>query len=105
VNVTTPGYFRVLGIAVERGRTFGATDLRDTRPVAAINETMAQRFWPDEEPLGKRIRVNDGPDVSREIFGIVRDTRDNGLDATPAPTVTARATPCWRDDLYGVKRR
>jgi putative ABC transport system permease protein len=87
VNIATPGYFRVMGIAVVRGRTFGPTDLRDTTPVAVINETMARRFWPDEEPLGKRIRVNDGPDVSREIIGIVRDTRDNGLDATPAPTV------------------
>jgi putative ABC transport system permease protein len=87
VNVVTPGYFRVMGIAVVRGRTFGPADLRETTPVAVVNETMARRFWPDDDPLGKRIRVSDGPDVSREIIGIVRDTRDTGLDATPAPTV------------------
>jgi len=87
VNVVTPSYFRAIGIAVVRGRTFVATDLRDTTPVAVINETMERRFWPDGDALGKRIRVNDGPDVPREIIGIVRDTRDSGLDATPAATV------------------
>jgi MacB-like periplasmic core domain len=76
-----------MGIAVARGRTFGPADLRETTPVAVINETMAWRFWPHDDPLGKRIRVDDGPDVNREIIGIVRDTRDSGLDATPAPTV------------------
>jgi putative ABC transport system permease protein len=87
LNVVTPRYFRAMGIAVARGRTFGPADLRETTPVAVINETMARRFWPDDDPLGKRIRVDDGPDVNREIIGIVRDTRDSGLDATPAPTV------------------
>ena len=87
VNVVTPSYFQAIGIEVVRGRTFVATDLRDTIPVAVINETMERRFWPDENALGKRIRVNDGPDVPREIIGIVRDTRDSGLDATPAATV------------------
>jgi putative ABC transport system permease protein len=87
VNVATPGYFRAMGIAVARGRTFDPTDLRDTTPVAVVNETMARRFWSGEDALGKRIHVNDGPDVTREIIGIVRDTRDTGLDAAPAPTV------------------
>jgi putative ABC transport system permease protein len=87
VNVVTPGYFRVMGIALVRGRAFGPADRSETTPVAVINETMARRFWPDDDPLGTRLRVSDGPDVSREIIGIVRDTRDAGLDATPTSTV------------------
>ena len=87
VNVVTPSYFQAIGTLIARGRTFTATDLRDTTPVAMINEAMERRFWPGEDAIGKRIRVNDGPDVLREIIGIVRDTRDTGLDATPAATV------------------
>ncbi len=87
VNVASPGYFRAMGIAVVQGRAFGPTDVGSTTPVAVINETMARRFWPDDDPLGQRIRVTDGPDVAREIIGIVRDTRDSSLDATPGPTV------------------
>jgi putative ABC transport system permease protein len=87
VNVVTSGYFQAMGVAVARGRAFGPADGREATPVAVINETMARRFWPGEDPLGMRIRVDDGPDVSREIIGVVRDTRDSGLDATPAPTV------------------
>jgi putative ABC transport system permease protein len=87
LNVTTPGYFQAMGIAVARGRGFTGTDLSSTQPVAIINESMAKRFWPTENPLGERIRITDGPPVSREIVGVVKDTRDNGLDSTPQPTV------------------
>lgn len=76
-----------MGIEVVRGRMFGPEDRRETTPVALINETMARRFWPNDDPVGKRLHVSDGPDVSRQIIGIVRDTRDSGLDATPAATV------------------
>ena len=87
LNVVTPDYFRTMGIAVVEGRAFSPLDLTDTAPVAIVNETMARRFWPDDRPLGARIRLTDGPDVVREIVGIVRDTRDTALDDTPAPTV------------------
>ena len=73
------------------GRThragFCPGDLADTAPVAIINETMARRFWPDDRALAARIRLTDGPDVVREIIGIVRDTRDTALHDTPVPMV------------------
>jgi putative ABC transport system permease protein len=87
LNVVTPGYFRAMGIAIVRGRAFGSTDVGGTTPVVVINEAMARRFWPDQSPLGERIRITDGPPVAWEIIGIVRDTRDTGLDATPQATV------------------
>ena len=87
LNVVTPDYFRTMGIAVDEGRGFSPLDLAVTTPVAIINETMARRFWPNDRPLGARIRLTDGPDVIREIVGIVRDTRDTALDETPVPTV------------------
>jgi putative ABC transport system permease protein len=85
--VATPGYFRTMGIGVAGGRAFGPADIRGTTPVVVINETMARRFWPDENPLGRRVRISDGPAVDWEIVGIVRDTRNSGLEAAPEPTV------------------
>lgn len=86
-TVATPGYLRTMGIAVLRGRAFSHTDSRGTTPVVVINETMARRFWPDEDPVGGRIRISDGPVVDWEIIGIVRDTRDSALEAAAEPTV------------------
>ena len=87
LNVVTPDYFRTMGIAVVEGRVFSPLDLADTTPVAIINETTARRFWPNDRPLAARIKLTDGPDVVREIIGIVRDTRDTALDDTPVPMV------------------
>jgi putative ABC transport system permease protein len=87
VNVATPGYFRAMGMTIIRGRGFGSLDRRGAQPVVLINETMARSFWPDGSPLGQRIRITDGPPAEWEIVGIVRDTRDSGLDATPTSTV------------------
>jgi putative ABC transport system permease protein len=87
VNVATPGYFRAMGMTSVEGRVFDATDTKNTKPVAVINQSMARRFWPDASPLGQRIRITDGPAVEREIVGVVGDTRDTGLDSTPSPTV------------------
>ena len=87
LNVVTPDYFRTMGIAVVEGRVFSPLDLTDTTPVAIINETMARRFWPNNRPLAARIKLTDGPDVVREIIGIVRDTRETALDDTPVPMV------------------
>jgi putative ABC transport system permease protein len=71
-------YFRTLGIALRRGRFFGAQD-RDGAPrVAIINESMAQRFWPGQDPVGKHLGTT-GKDYY-EIVGVVADVRHQ--DAT-----------------------
>ncbi len=87
LNVVTPDYFRTMGIALVEGRVFSPLDLADTTPVAIVNETMARRFWPNDPALVARIELTDGPDVVREVIGIVRDTRDTALDDTPVPMV------------------
>jgi putative ABC transport system permease protein len=80
-NLSGPGYFRTLGIPLLRGRDFSDQDTRDKPEVAIINEEMARQFWPDEDPLGKRIRI--GNDPWRTIIGIVGDTRQSRLDVEP----------------------
>jgi putative ABC transport system permease protein len=88
VDTVTPGFFRALGVRLVKGRFFEDRDGRDAPPVIIINETMARRFWPDEEPLGKRMRYGVGPnsqDTWKEIVGVVADARRTGFDHEVRP--------------------
>lgn len=53
----TPSYFRTLGIPVIRGRSFTLADSRDGAPVAVVSDAVARRYWPSQDPLGKRLRL------------------------------------------------
>jgi putative ABC transport system permease protein len=83
----TPDYFSVMNIPLLDGRTFSAADTAQSPPVVIINETMAKRFWPGENPIGRRMkygRLNDGSPWMT-IVGIVADTRRTGYDAVVRP--------------------
>jgi len=73
-NDVSEEYFQTVGLPIVRGRTFNAGDRAGTPNVAIINERMAQRFWPGEDPLGKQIGLEQ-PTRTAEIIGIVRDGR------------------------------
>jgi putative ABC transport system permease protein len=71
-----PSYFRTLGIRIVRGRDFSAADHRDGAPVAIVSESVARRYWPGQEPLGKRLQfvpTSEWPWVT--VVGVVADTR------------------------------
>jgi putative ABC transport system permease protein len=76
----TPDYFRAMGIRLVRGRVFTAQDDAKAPRVAIINETLAHQFFPNEDPIGKRINITNGPDAWREIVGIVADVKQYGVD-------------------------
>jgi putative ABC transport system permease protein len=76
----TPEYFRAMGIRLVRGRVFTAQDDAKAPRVAIINETMARQHFPNEDPIGKRINITNGPDTWREIIGIVGDIKQYGVD-------------------------
>ena len=83
-NVVTPNYFKTLGIPLLRGRDFGASDREGAPRVAVVNETMARRFWPGEDALGKRFRLGGGAEaVPVEIVGIARDGKYRSLGEDP----------------------
>jgi putative ABC transport system permease protein len=75
-------YFQTMGIPVVRGRAFNEHDKRDGLPVAIINEAMARRYWPNEDPVGKRFTFGDpGPNAQwLTIVGVVGDVKRLGLD-------------------------
>lgn len=80
-------YFKVMGIALLRGRELTERDNADAARVLVINEAMAKAFWPDEDPIGKRVafdRTNGTPNW-REIVGIAKDVKHVSLDGTATP--------------------
>jgi putative ABC transport system permease protein len=80
----TPDYFRTMGIELIRGRLFSAQETPETPPVAIIDEVLAQRYFPNEDPLGKRLKSSaDAPGI--EIVGVVRHAEPNSLDAQGPP--------------------
>ena len=87
MRMVSPGYFRVLGIRLLRGRVFSPSDSASAPPVAVINEAMARRFWPDDDPLGQHLAVEWGSSKSggREVVGIVSDVRDVQPQIEPQP--------------------
>jgi hypothetical protein len=75
-----------MGIALLRGRHFDGHDTVDAPFVAIVNETFARTFFPNEDPIGRRLKVMDAHrDRPTEIVGIIRDTRQRSLTARPEP--------------------
>jgi putative ABC transport system permease protein len=87
--VISPGYFSAMGITILKGRDFDERDTRDAPKVTIIDERLAREYWPDGDPIGKRIRF--GPPEDNEpwhtIVGVVGDVRHERLDALTRKTV------------------
>ena len=77
------GYFETIGIPIQRGRGFEAGDAEDRPLVVAVNESMARRFWGAANPVGQRVRFDNGE--WRTIVGVVGDVHHEGLGAKPDP--------------------
>jgi putative ABC transport system permease protein len=84
-RLITPDYFRAIGIPLLKGRVFDDREGAQSPISILINETLAKRFFPDEDPLGKRLLVFD--DKPHEIIGVVGDARQWGLDRPPDPEI------------------
>jgi putative ABC transport system permease protein len=81
--IVTPDYFRAMGVRLLRGRLFTEQDGRDSHTVAIINDSLARRFWPNQNPIGKRLDIGLGEKANwQEIVGVVADVRRQGLDAS-----------------------
>ncbi len=115
VRIATPGYFETMKVPLLRGRLFDERDLADAVHVTIINETMATRYFPDEDPLGKVV-VN--PHGRSEVVGVGGDLRHYGLDSAPRPeiflpfrqsTINGMALVLWTENdplqYAGVIRR
>ncbi|HKA20040.1 MAG TPA: ABC transporter permease [Blastocatellia bacterium] len=79
-------YFRAMGIQLLSGRTFNDDDREGGLPVLVINQAMARKFWPGEDPLGKRIRWGGWGVEWLTVIGVVADVRASSLEKEPAPS-------------------
>ena len=82
--IMTPGYLQALGLRLQRGREITEQDGKDAPFVLLVSESLAARFWPNQDPIGKRLRLpsNSGRDDApwRTVVGVVGDVKQYGLD-------------------------
>ena len=87
-NVVTPGYFSTLGIGLREGRDFDTRDTAGGRPVMIVSRLFAQRMFPGESPIGKRVKSSRDENEYREVIGVADEVRYWGLaERQPAPLV------------------
>jgi putative ABC transport system permease protein len=87
------GYFDIFKIPILRGRDFSDNDVAGAPGVVLINQSMARKFWPKEDPVGQQIIIGKGvgpeyEEPPRQIIGIVGDTHNDGLNQDPFPQMT-----------------
>jgi predicted permease len=90
--ITSPDYFRAMRVPILKGRALEESDTAQSPGVVVINQTMARKYFPNQNPIGKRITIakNLGPDwvdVPREIVGICGDVKNDSLEEIPQPTM------------------
>jgi putative ABC transport system permease protein len=85
LRVVTPEYFRTMEIPFLQGREFNERDAGAAARTAIINQAMASRFWPGENPIGKQFMTLDEQPGSREVVGVVGNIKHFGLDADDDP--------------------
>jgi putative ABC transport system permease protein len=102
LRLVTPGFFETLEIPVLRGRDVADSDTRDRQLVAVVSESFANRFWPDQDPIGREFETRGD---RRIVVGVVADIRVRGLERTSEPQLylPAYQPPLGIGDLYQPK--
>ncbi len=88
-QLASANFFRAIGIPMLSGREFNEGDVDGAAPVVIVSDALAKRFWPDQEPLGSRIKWGNKEFGSpwMTVVGVVGDVRQRGLDTPPRPTL------------------
>jgi predicted permease len=87
-NIVGSDYFQTMGIPLLSGRDFSDRDREGAPGVVIINETLAQQFWPDENPIGKQVSFGGDPkDPRSEVIGVARDGKYSTLGERPRPFI------------------
>jgi putative ABC transport system permease protein len=94
IHMAGPDYFKTMGIPVVRGRAFTARDDLNAVPVLIVNEALVRQYFPNEDPIGKRVApgfstlpVRDDESGMREIVGVVADVKHQNLQGAPQPEI------------------
>jgi putative ABC transport system permease protein len=104
--LVSANYFEAMGMRLVKGRWFTDADTADTPRLTVINETLARRLWPGEDPIGKRLK-QDWPESRtpwREVIGVVADVKSEGIDQETPMQVYLPLAQEPRGALYLVAR-
>jgi len=92
VYIVSPGYLKAMGMRLIEGRDVTWNDLANDRPVVIINQTVARKLWPGQDPIG-RTAVAGGTDS--EVIGVIADVRETGAEDNPGAQMYLPATKQW----------
>ncbi len=101
-KIVSPSYFRTLGMRLLKGRALSETDTQGAVPVIVVNESLVKRYFKKDEPLGKRVLIQQiitakhelGPEVPWQVVGVVADEKVSGLDdSSPGVYVSYKQSP------------
>jgi putative ABC transport system permease protein len=100
-RVATPGYFKAIGTALSRGRLFTSREDATAARVVLVNETMAKRFFPGQEPIGQGLKLGPNENEVMEIIGVVADVKNDDLEEQADATlyVPYAQNPLWTMNL------
>jgi putative ABC transport system permease protein len=103
VRIINPGYFDVMRIPLKLGRYFTGQDIKGAQETVIVNEALAERFWPNEYPIGKRLqRGESGP--WRTVVGVISDTKEYSAEKEPPIAVYYPAEQVIARNMYLVIR-
>jgi predicted permease len=85
VDAIDPAFFRTVAVPIVAGRGFTDGDRKGTQDSAVVNRTLAEKFWPHQDPLGKRFHFHGRPPI--EVIGVARDAKYNSVSENPQPYV------------------
>jgi len=98
IEVGSARLLETLGIPMLKGRALAQTDQPNTPAAVVINETMAQRFWPDQDPMGKRFKFF-GQDHFQQVVGIAKDSKYNFIGEDPLPFIYQATTQAYQPQV------
>ena len=106
IHLTTigTGYFETLGVPLLRGRDFRDADRGSAPQVAIVSDAAARRFWPGEDPIGRRLRLDDADTLAWTVVGVARDTKVLTLGEAPRPYLYLPFSQAYDDAMSVIVR-
>jgi predicted permease len=105
INVVEPNYFEMMRIPLVRGRTFAEYDQPQSQRVVIVNETMAKRWWPGQDAIGKVVWLgceSDKPRTSAQVIAIARDSKYGAIDEDPRPFLYVSRLQVWWNGFFAL---
>ena len=105
INVVEPNYFEMMRVPLLQGRNFASYDRPQSPRVIVVNETMARRWWPGQDAIGKVVWLGCGNEASRvpaQVIAVARDSKYSALDEDPRPFFYVSRLQVWWNGFFAL---